>query len=66
MQILENVKHLERELARMKSKLAGTQGDDLVSRIREVKDVKILAANLEDADLKTLRETLDKLKNKLQ
>ena len=66
MQILENVKHLERELARMKSKLAGTQGDDLVSRIREVKDVKILAANLEDADSKTLRETLDKLKNKLQ
>jgi alanyl-tRNA synthetase len=66
MQILENVKHLERELARIKSKLAGTQGDDLVSRIRVVKDVKILAANLEDADLKTLRETLDKLKNKLQ
>jgi alanyl-tRNA synthetase len=66
MQILENVKHLERELARMKSKLAGTQGDDLASHVREVKGIKILAANLEDVDSKTLRETLDKLKNKLQ
>jgi len=66
MQILENVKHLERELARMKSKLAGTQGDDLASHVREVKGIKILAANLEDVDSKTLRETLDKLMNKLQ
>jgi alanyl-tRNA synthetase len=66
MQILENVKQLERELARMKSKLASTQGNDLASQVHEVKGIKILAANFEDADSKTLRETLDKLKNKLQ
>jgi alanyl-tRNA synthetase len=65
MQILENVKHLERELARMKSKLAGSQGDDLANQVREVKGIKVLAANLEDADSRTLRETLDKLKDKL-
>jgi len=66
MQILDNVKQLEKELARMKSKLASTQGDDLASRVREVKGAKVLAANLEDADSRTLRETLDKLKNKFK
>ena len=45
MQILENVKQLERELARMKSKLAGSQGDDLERRVREVKGVKVLAVS---------------------
>jgi len=63
-QILDNVKHLEKELARMKSKLASSQGDDLAGRAREVKGAKVLAVCLEDADLRTLRETLDKLKDK--
>ena len=63
-QILDNVKHLEKELARMKSKLASSQGDDLAGQAREVKGAKVLAVCLEDADLRTLRETLDKLKDK--
>ncbi len=65
-QMVDNVKHLEKELARMKSKLAGSQGDDLISQVREVQGVKVLAASLEGADAKTLRETLDKFKEKLK
>ncbi|SCY29531.1 alanine--tRNA ligase [Nitrosospira sp. Nsp13] len=65
-QILDNVKQLEKELARMKSKLASSQGDDLAGQAREVKGAKVLAVCLEDADSRTLRETLDKLKDKLK
>jgi alanyl-tRNA synthetase len=64
-QILESVKSLERELARLKSKVAASQGDDLASQAADVKGIKVLAATLEGADAKTLRETLDKLKDKL-
>lgn len=66
MQILDNVKQLEKELARMKSKLAGSQGDDLAVQMREVKGAKVLAVCLEDVDSRTLRETLDKLKDKFR
>ncbi|BCT66462.1 alanine--tRNA ligase [Nitrosospira sp. NRS527] len=65
-QILDNVKHLERELGRLKSKLASSQGDDLAGQAREIKGAKVLAICLDDADSRTLREALDKFKNKLQ
>ena len=65
-QLLENVKNLERELARLKSKMASSQGDDLALQASEVKGARVLAAVLEGADAKTLRETLDKLKDKLK
>ena len=65
-QILDNVKTLEKELARLKSKLAGAQGDDLISQAVDCKGVKVLAALLEGADATMLRETLDKLKDKLK
>jgi alanyl-tRNA synthetase len=64
-QVQDNVKALEKELARLKSRLASSQGDDLVAQAFEVKGVKILAAALEGADPKALRETMDKLKDKL-
>ncbi len=64
-QIIEGVKALEKEMARLKSKLASSQGDDLASLALTVKGVRVLAAVLEGADAKTLRETLDKLKDKL-
>ncbi|SEL57319.1 alanine--tRNA ligase [Nitrosovibrio tenuis] len=66
MQILDNVKLLEKELARMKSKLASSRGDDLASQVREVKGAKVLAVSIEDADSRTLRETLDNFKNKFK
>ncbi|MEN9314875.1 MAG: hypothetical protein RIS35_1268 [Pseudomonadota bacterium] len=65
-QVLDNVKSLEKELARLKSKLAASQGDDLAGRAVDVKGIKVLAASLEGADVKTLRETMDKLRDKLR
>ena len=65
-QILENVKGLERELSKLKSKMASSQGDDLASSAVDVKGFKVLAAMLEGADAKALRETMDKLKDRLK
>jgi alanyl-tRNA synthetase len=56
----------EKEIARLKSKLAASQGDDLVNQAADVAGAKVLAATLEGADVATLRETLDKLKDKLK
>ncbi len=64
--VLDNVRALEKEVARLKSKLAASQGDDLVNQAADVKGVKVLAALLEGADVPTLRETMDKLKDKLK
>ncbi|MEQ1837840.1 MAG: alanine--tRNA ligase [Candidatus Nitrotoga sp.] len=66
MHIIDNVKSLEKELATLKSKLASAQGDDLIKQVVEVNGVKILAAEMTGADAKSLRETLDKLKDKLK
>jgi alanyl-tRNA synthetase len=65
-QILDNVKALEKELARLKSKLASSQGDDLAAQAFDIAGFKVLAATLEGADANTLRETMDKLKDKLK
>jgi alanyl-tRNA synthetase len=65
-QVLDNVRSLERELARLKSKLASSQGDDLAAQAVQVKGAKVLAATLEGADPRTLRETMDKLKDRLK
>jgi len=64
--LLEEKKALEKELARLKSKIASSQGDDLASHAVEVKGAKVLAATLEGADAKALRETMDKLKATLK
>ena len=65
-QIQDQVKSLEKELMRLKSKLASSQGDDLISQAVDVKGSKVLAASLDGADSQALRETLDKLKDKLK
>jgi alanyl-tRNA synthetase len=65
-QILDSVKSLEKELSRLKSKLASSQGDELADQVVEVKGVKLLAATLEGADARALREAMDKLKDKLK
>jgi alanyl-tRNA synthetase len=64
--VLDQVRQLEKELAAAKSKLASAQGDELLAQAVDVKGLKVLAAKLEGADAKTLRETLDKLKDKLK
>ena len=65
-QVLDQVRALEKEVAQLKGKLASSQGDELVSQAVDVKGLKVLAARLEGADAKTLRDTLDKLKDKLK
>ncbi|MCX7195564.1 MAG: alanine--tRNA ligase [Proteobacteria bacterium] len=65
-QMQDGIKALEKELATLKSKLASSQGEDLASHAIEINGVKIVAALLEGADNKILRETLDKLKDKLK
>ena len=65
-QVLENVKTLEKEVAALKGKLASSQGDELMLQAVDVKGIKVLAARLEGADAKTLRDTMDKLKDKLK
>ncbi|HQD15025.1 MAG TPA: DHHA1 domain-containing protein, partial [Ottowia sp.] len=64
--MLEQARELEKELTALKGKLASSQGDELVNRAVDVRGVKVLAARLEGADAKTLRETMDKLKDKLK
>jgi alanyl-tRNA synthetase len=64
-QTLDHVRTLEKELARLKSKLASSQGDDLAAQAATLGSVKVLAAVMEGADVPALRETLDKLRDKL-
>ena len=64
--VLDQVRRLERELAALKGKLASAQGDDMLAQAVEVKGAKVLATELEGADINTLRETMDKLKDKLK
>jgi alanyl-tRNA synthetase len=65
-QVLDQVRALEKEIAQLKGKLASSQGDDLLSQAVDVKGIQVVAARLEGADAKSLRETLDKLKDKLK
>ncbi|MGM0593284.1 MAG: alanine--tRNA ligase [Pseudomonadota bacterium] len=64
-QTLERSRKLEKELEQLKGKLASSQGSDLASEAEEVDGIKVLAANLEGADPKGLRDIVDQLKNKL-
>jgi alanyl-tRNA synthetase len=64
--VLDQVRSLEKELAALKGKLASAQGDELLALAVDVKGIKVLAAVLDGADAKALRETMDKLKDKLK
>jgi len=65
-QLVEHARLTERELARLKSKAASSAGDDLAGGAVDVKGAKVLAVALDGADVKALRETMDKLKDKLK
>jgi alanyl-tRNA synthetase len=64
--LIEHVKKLERELTAAKGKLASSQGDDLATQAVDIAGINVLATILEGADANTLRETMDKLKDKLK
>ncbi len=63
--VIEKSRALEKELDQLKQKLASQAGSDLASQAVEVNGIKVLAANLEGVDPKSLRDTVDQLKNKL-
>ena len=65
-QVLDQVRALEKEVTALKGKLASSQGDELMLQAIDINGVKVLAALLEGADAKTLRDTMDKLKDKLK
>ncbi|TSA53550.1 MAG: alanine--tRNA ligase [Nitrosomonadaceae bacterium] len=62
----QDKKAFEKELSTLKSKFASAQGDELLAQAQEIKGAQVLAASLEGADARVLRETLDKLKDKLK
>jgi len=64
--VLDQVRALDKEITALKGKLASAQGDELLAQAVDVKGLKVLAAVLQGADAKTLRETMDKLKDKLK
>ncbi len=63
--LVERLREQDKTLAQLKSKLASQAGSDLSELAEDIGGTKILAAQLEGADSKTLRDTLDQLKNKL-
>ncbi len=65
-QVQDHVKALEKELAALKSKLASGQGDELLAQAVDVNGIQVLAATLAGADVATLREVMDKMKDKLK
>ena len=64
--VLDQIRALEKEVTALKSRLASAQGDELLAQAVDVKGIKVLAARLDGADAKALRETMDQLKNKLK
>jgi len=64
-QLVQRTRQLEKELEILKSKLASSAGSDLASSAQNINGIKVLASQLEGADSKSLRDTVDQLKNKL-
>jgi len=65
-QILDNVKALEKELARLRARLASGQGGDIAAQAVDVNGAKVLATTIDGADAKTLREAIDQLKGRFK
>ncbi|MEE4377191.1 MAG: alanine--tRNA ligase [Candidatus Competibacteraceae bacterium] len=65
-QLVEKGRRLEKELEQLKAKLASEQGSELADQAIDINGIKVLAARLDGADVKTLRDTVDQLKNKLK
>jgi alanyl-tRNA synthetase len=64
-QLVDRNRALEKELDRLKAKLASSQGGDLAAQAQDIGGIMVLAAKLEGGDAKSLRDTVDQLKNKL-
>jgi alanyl-tRNA synthetase len=65
-QVLDRSKQLEKEIARLKAKIASAAGSNLIDNAIEINGVKVVIANMEGVDPKSLRDSVDEMKNKLQ
>ncbi len=61
----EHSRTLEKQLEQLKQKLAGSVSQDLISQAKTIAGVKVLTAKIDGMDTKSLRTTIDQLKNKL-
>lgn len=64
-QVLERTRALEKELEKLKAKMASASGDDLAASAIDLGAIKVLSARIDDADAKVLRDMVDQLRNKL-
>lgn len=64
-QALSHSRDLEKELARLKDKLASAAAGDLTDKAEDIQGVKVLAVRLDGIDAKSLRSTMDQMKSKL-
>lgn len=65
-QVLDHVRQVEKEITVLRSKLAGMQSSSLIEQAQEIKGIRVLAAVLENVNVRTLRETLDNFKSRLK
>ena len=65
-QVLDRNRSLEKEVEKLKAEIASAANANLTDQVVEINGVKVLVANLEGADPKSLRSSMDELKNKLQ
>jgi alanyl-tRNA synthetase len=64
-QLLERSRRQEKEIEQLKGRLASSAGDDMAGEATDIDGIKVLAKRLEGVDPKSLRDTVDQLKNKL-
>jgi alanyl-tRNA synthetase len=64
-QLLDRTRQLEREIEQLRGRIASGTGRDLLEQVREVGGVKVLAARVDGADAKSLREAADRLKDRI-
>jgi alanyl-tRNA synthetase len=64
-ELVERSRRLEKEVQQLKSKLASGQSGDLSTQAKDVDGIKVLAAQVDGADAKALRDAVDQLRNKL-
>jgi alanyl-tRNA synthetase len=65
-QLADRAHRLEKDIEQLKARLASSQGGDLADQAVDIAGIKVLAVRLDGADAKTLRATVDRLKDKLK
>jgi alanyl-tRNA synthetase len=63
--LIEDNRQLQKELDKLKAKLANASGNDLMVDVRKVADISVLATTVDGADAKSLRGVADQVRSKL-